>query len=68
MTLDGGVSHPCLPIALNNSEILGKNPDYTFELDGSAIDSLEREKDVCTTFVQWYKRSTSIGRVNSTAI
>ena len=27
MTLDGGVNHLCLPIAPNNSEILGKKPD-----------------------------------------
>ena len=30
-TLDGSDNHLCLPIALNNSEILGENPD-TFKI------------------------------------
>ena len=32
MTLDGGVNHLCLPIALNNSEIWEKT-DNTFNAD-----------------------------------
>ena len=32
--MDGGSNRLCLPIALNNSEILEKNPDNTFKLYG----------------------------------
>ena len=42
MPSDGGVNHLCLPNALNNSEISGKNPDNTFnatigDFNGCAI-------------------------------
>ena len=33
MTLDGGVNHLCLPIALSNSEILGKKTDNPFNMN-----------------------------------
>ena len=32
MTLDGGVNHLCLPIALNNSGILEKKTNNTFKI------------------------------------